>query len=78
MLLAYTAGVIAAEVPLLPAGLGVVETAVPAILRAFGVRYSTALAGALTYRAGALVFLAVTLVALAFLVRAAWSAEARA
>lgn len=51
LLLAYTAGVIAAEVPLLPAGLGVVETAVPAILRAFGVPYSTALAGALTYRA---------------------------
>jgi hypothetical protein len=34
--------------------------------------------GALTYRVGALVFLAVTLVALAFVARAAWSAEARA
>jgi uncharacterized protein (TIRG00374 family) len=51
LLLAYTAGVIASEVPLLPAGLGLVETAMPAVLRAFAVPYSTALAGALTYRA---------------------------
>jgi uncharacterized protein (TIRG00374 family) len=51
LLLAYTAGVIASEVPLLPAGLGLVETAMPAVLRGFGVPYGTALAGALTYRA---------------------------
>lgn len=51
LLLAYTAGVIAAEVPLLPAGLGLVETAMPAVLRGFGIPYSTALAGALAYRA---------------------------
>ncbi|MBV8950470.1 MAG: flippase-like domain-containing protein [Actinobacteria bacterium] len=51
LLLAYTAGVIAAEVPLLPAGLGLVETAMPAVLRSFGVPYSTALAGSLAYRA---------------------------
>ena len=34
--------------------------------------------GALTFRAGALVFLVVTLIALAFVARAAWDAEARA
>ncbi len=51
LLLAYTAGVIASEVPLLPAGLGLVETAMPAVLRGFAIPYSTALAGALAYRA---------------------------
>jgi uncharacterized membrane protein YbhN (UPF0104 family) len=51
LLLAYTAGILATEVPLLPAGLGRVETAMPAVLRSFGVPVDTALAGALTYRA---------------------------
>jgi uncharacterized protein (TIRG00374 family) len=51
LLLAYTVGILATEVPLLPAGLGLVETAMPAVLRSFGVPYDTALAGALTYRA---------------------------
>jgi uncharacterized protein (TIRG00374 family) len=51
LLLAYTAGILATEVPLLPGGLGLVETAMPAVLRAFGVTYATALAGAVTYRA---------------------------
>ncbi len=51
LLLAYTAGVIAAEVPLLPGGLGLVEAAMPAVLRGFGIPYGAALAGALAYRA---------------------------
>jgi uncharacterized protein (TIRG00374 family) len=51
LLLAYTAGILATEVPLLPAGLGLVETAMPAVLRGFGIPYATALAGALAYRA---------------------------
>ncbi|MBV8949696.1 MAG: flippase-like domain-containing protein, partial [Actinobacteria bacterium] len=51
LLLAYTAGILATEVPLLPAGLGLVETALPAVLRGFAVPYATALAGALAYRA---------------------------
>jgi uncharacterized protein (TIRG00374 family) len=50
LLLAYTAAVLAASVPLVPAGLGVVEAALPALLAAYGVHHATALAGALAYR----------------------------
>lgn len=51
LLLAYTAGIVASQVPLLPAGLGLVEAAMPAVLHRFGVAYPNALAGALAYRA---------------------------
>jgi uncharacterized membrane protein YbhN (UPF0104 family) len=50
-LLAYAIGMIAALVPLLPNGLGVVETVVPAVLHYRGVPLATALAGVLTFRA---------------------------
>lgn len=49
-LLAYTVAVLATGVPLLPAGLGIVETALPAVLSSYGVHHATALAGALAYR----------------------------
>ncbi len=49
-LLAYAVGMIAAMVPLVPAGLGVVETVVPALLHRAGVPLTTALAGVLAYR----------------------------
>ncbi len=50
LLLTYTVAVIATGVPLLPAGIGVVETALPALLGAYGIDHATALAGALAYR----------------------------
>ena len=50
LLLAYTVAVLATGVPLLPAGLGVVETALPAVLSSYDVHHATALAGALAYR----------------------------
>lgn len=50
LLLAYTAGIIATSVPLLPAGIGVVEAVIPAVLHGFGVPYRDALAAALAYR----------------------------
>ena len=50
LLLAYAVGAIASYVPLLPAGLGVVETVTPAILHLGGVPLATALAGILVYR----------------------------
>jgi uncharacterized protein (TIRG00374 family) len=50
LLLAYTTAVIAASVPLVPAGFGVVEAALPALLASYGVHHATALAGALAYR----------------------------
>jgi uncharacterized protein (TIRG00374 family) len=49
-LLAYAVGMIAAMVPLVPAGLGVVEVVVPALLHRAGVPLATALAGVLAYR----------------------------
>ena len=48
--LAYTVGVLAALVPLLPAGLGLVETAVPLVLHGFGAPLAAAVAGVLAYR----------------------------
>jgi len=51
LLFAYAVAMIAAMVPLLPAGLGVVETVVPALLHHAGVPLTTALAGVLAYRA---------------------------
>ncbi len=50
-LFAYAVGMITALVPLLPNGLGVVETVVPALLHHAGVPLATALAGVLAFRA---------------------------
>jgi uncharacterized membrane protein YbhN (UPF0104 family) len=50
-LFAYAVAMICTLVPLVPAGLGVVETAVPALLHRAGVPLPTALAGILAYRA---------------------------
>ena len=49
-LLAYTAGVIASKVPLIPAGLGVVETVTPLLLAHYGVSWTEAIAAVLVYR----------------------------
>jgi len=51
LLFAYTAGTLASMVPLLPAGLGVVETVTPAVLGLAGVSLATALAAVVVYRA---------------------------
>jgi putative heme transporter len=48
--LAYTVGVLASLVPLLPAGIGVVETTVPLVLHSFGAPLAAAIAGVLVYR----------------------------
>jgi uncharacterized protein (TIRG00374 family) len=50
-LFAYAVGMITAMVPLLPNGLGLVETVVPALLHYRGVPLATALAGVLAFRA---------------------------
>ena len=50
VLLAYTAGVIAAKLPLIPAGLGVVETVTPLFLAHYGVPWTKAIAVVLVYR----------------------------
>jgi uncharacterized protein (TIRG00374 family) len=50
-LLATTVGTMASWVPLLPGGLGIVETAIPAILHHFGAPLDDALAATLVYRA---------------------------
>jgi uncharacterized protein (TIRG00374 family) len=50
VMLAYVAGTAASWVPLLPGGLGAVETVVPAVLHHFGVPLTTALAGTLLWR----------------------------
>ncbi len=50
LFLAYSVGVIAAEVPLIPGGFGITEIAMPAVLHHFGVPLAPALAGALVYR----------------------------
>jgi uncharacterized protein (TIRG00374 family) len=50
LLLAYALGIIASMVPLLPAGIGVVETVTPVILHAYGVPLPTALAAVLGFR----------------------------
>jgi uncharacterized membrane protein YbhN (UPF0104 family) len=51
LLFAYAVAMIATLVPFIPAGLGVVETVVPALLHHAGVPLPTALAGVLAYRA---------------------------
>jgi len=51
ILLAYGVSMVAAMVPFLPAGIGLVETIVPAMLRRAHVPVTTALAGVLAYRA---------------------------
>jgi uncharacterized protein (TIRG00374 family) len=50
VLVAYTAGIVVSQVPALPAGLGLVEAAIPAVLQRFHVSYARGLAGALGYR----------------------------
>jgi uncharacterized protein (TIRG00374 family) len=50
-LLAVGAGAVAAAVPLLPAGIGVVEAVMPAVIHWYGPAVSAALAGVLLYRA---------------------------
>jgi len=50
-LFAYSVAMIATLVPFVPAGLGVVETVVPALLHHAGIPLATALAGVLAYRA---------------------------
>jgi uncharacterized protein (TIRG00374 family) len=51
VLLAMTAGTIASWVPLLPAGLGVVEAVIPVVLHHFGAPLADALAATVVYRA---------------------------
>jgi uncharacterized protein (TIRG00374 family) len=50
LFLAYTIGIVASWVPLVPAGIGVVETVTPLILHAYGVPLPTALAAVLGFR----------------------------
>jgi len=50
VVLAYTVGVLATLVPLLPAGLGLVETAVPLVLHSFGAPLGAAVAAVVVYR----------------------------
>ncbi|HKA03429.1 MAG TPA: lysylphosphatidylglycerol synthase transmembrane domain-containing protein [Acidimicrobiales bacterium] len=50
LLLAYTLGILASMVPLLPAGIGVVETVTPLVLHAYGIPFPTALAAVLGFR----------------------------
>jgi uncharacterized protein (TIRG00374 family) len=66
LFLAYSIGVLTSLVPLLPAGIGLVETVTPLILHVYGVPLATALAAVLAYRLLATVLPAVLgLVALA-------------
>lgn len=51
VVLAATVGTMASWVPLLPAGLGLVEAAIPAVLQHFGAPLDHALAAAVAYRA---------------------------
>ena len=50
LILAYGAGILASAVPFVPAGLGLTEVAMPAVLHHYGVPLAPALAGALAYR----------------------------
>lgn len=50
LLLAYAVGTLASNVPLLPAGVGVVETLTPLLLTRFGVHWDAALTAVLVYR----------------------------
>ncbi len=50
LILAYGAGILATAVPFVPAGLGLTEVAMPAVLHHYGVPLAPALAGALAYR----------------------------
>jgi uncharacterized protein (TIRG00374 family) len=50
VLLAYTVGVLATLVPFLPAGIGLVETAMPLVLHSFGAPLGAAIAAVLVYR----------------------------
>jgi uncharacterized protein (TIRG00374 family) len=59
LLLAYTLGILASMVPLLPAGVGVVETVTPLVLHAYGIPLPTALAAVLGFRVLATVLPAV-------------------
>ena len=69
-LLAATIGTIASWIPLLPAGLGVVEAVIPSILHHFNASADNALAATLAYRGvGTLLPAAIGLVAVALLRR---------
>ena len=50
LLFAYAVGTLASNVPLLPAGIGVVETLTPLLLTRFGVGWGDALTAVLVYR----------------------------
>lgn len=50
LILAYTASAVASDAPLLPAGIGVVETVTSALLKVYGVPLADALAAVLVYR----------------------------
>jgi putative heme transporter len=50
VLLAYTVGVLATLVPFLPAGVGLVETAMPLVLHSYGAPLGAAIAAVLVYR----------------------------
>jgi uncharacterized protein (TIRG00374 family) len=50
VLLAYSVGVLATLVPFLPAGVGLVETAMPLVLHSFGAPLGAAIAAVLVYR----------------------------
>jgi uncharacterized protein (TIRG00374 family) len=50
LLLAYTLGILASMVPLLPAGIGVVETVTPLVLHAYGIPLPMAVAAVLGFR----------------------------
>jgi uncharacterized protein (TIRG00374 family) len=59
LLFAYTTGALAAMMPLIPGGLGMVETVTPAVLGLAGVHLVVALAAIVVYRALALLLPAV-------------------
>lgn len=50
LLVAYGVGNVLAAIPITPGGLGLVETAVPLLLKGFGVGYTEALFGVLSWR----------------------------
>ena len=50
LFLAYTAGVLASMLPLVPGGVGIVETVTPLVLHAYGVPLPAAFAAVLSFR----------------------------
>ena len=66
LILAYGAGILATAVPFVPAGFGLTEIAMPAVLHHYGVPLAPALAGTLAYRGLGTVLPAVAGAVLAF------------